>query len=74
MPHPNWQEPPLLIVVRKSGQTATAQEILAFLNGRVAKWWLPANVVFVDALPHTATGKLQKQALRHEFAGYVASV
>ena len=70
-PHPKWQERPLLIVVRKTGVSVTGAEILTFLSERVAKWWLPDDVVFVDSLPHTATGKLQKMRLRQQFADYV---
>ncbi|MEO8010806.1 MAG: 3-(methylthio)propionyl-CoA ligase, partial [Dokdonella sp.] len=57
--HDKWQERPLLIVVRKPGLDLTRASMLAFLSGRVATWWLPDDVVFVDELPHTATGKLQ---------------
>ena len=65
--HPKWDERPLLIVVRKPGQDVTREELLKFYEGRVAKWWIPDDVVFVDALPHTATGKLLKIKLREEF-------
>jgi fatty-acyl-CoA synthase len=68
--HPKWQERPLLIVVRKAGQNASREEVLAFLEGRIAKWWMPDDVVFVDQLPHTATGKLQKTKLREQFKDY----
>jgi fatty-acyl-CoA synthase len=68
--HPKWDERPLLIVVLKPGQTATKGDILAHLAGKVAKWWLPDEVVFIDAIPHSATGKVQKMALRERFAGY----
>ena len=67
LPHPRWQERPLLIVVRKPGVELGRQEILDFLSERVARWWLPDDVVFVDELPHTATGKLQKMKLREQF-------
>lgn len=69
--HPKWQERPLLIVVRKPGSGVTRDEILSFLSQRVAKWWLPDDVAFVDELPHTATGKLQKTKLREQFQGHV---
>lgn len=69
--HPKWQERPLLIVVRKAGTDPEPQEILEYLEGRVAKWWLPDEVVFVDELPHTATGKLQKLKLREQFRDHV---
>jgi acyl-CoA synthetase (AMP-forming)/AMP-acid ligase II len=71
LPHPKWQERPFLIVVRKPGATASREELLAFLSERVAKWWLPDDVAFVDELPHTATGKLQKTKLRDQFRGHV---
>jgi 3-(methylthio)propionyl---CoA ligase len=68
VPHPKWLERPLLVVVRAKGSAVTADEVRAFLAARVAKWWLPEEVAFVDELPHTATGKIQKTALRQRFA------
>jgi acyl-CoA synthetase (AMP-forming)/AMP-acid ligase II len=68
--HPKWQERPLLIVVRKAGQDVTRAQMLRFLEGKVAKWWLPDDVVFVGELPHTATGKLLKTRLREMFSDY----
>lgn len=68
--HSRWQERPLLLAVKKPGANATPDEVLGFMEGKVAKWWLPDEVVFVDELPHTATGKLQKLALREKFKGY----
>jgi len=68
--HPKWDERPLLVVVRKAGAQLTREEMLAFFEGRVAKWWLPDDVVFVDALPHTATGKLLKTKLREDFKNH----
>ena len=65
--HPKWDERPLLILVKKPGATITRDEALEFLKPRVAKWWLPNDVVFVEQLPHTATGKLLKTKLREEF-------
>ena len=70
--HPVWQERPLLLVQPKAGRAPTKQEILDFLAARVAKWWLPDDVVFVDSLPHTATGKLLKTALRERYRGHLA--
>ena len=58
--HPKWDERPLLVVVLKEGQSATKEEILGFFDGKIAKWWMPDDVVFVSAIPHTATGKIQK--------------
>jgi fatty-acyl-CoA synthase len=60
----------LLIVVLKPGQKATRDEILAYLDGKIAKWWMPDDVAFVDDIPHTATGKIQKTTLREQFAKY----
>jgi fatty-acyl-CoA synthase len=68
--HAKWQERPLLIVVKKSGQDVTRDEMLRFLEGKVAKWWLPDDVVFVNEMPHTATGKLLKTRLREMFKDY----
>ncbi|MFM0210949.1 3-(methylthio)propionyl-CoA ligase [Paraburkholderia sediminicola] len=71
--HPKWDERPLLIAVRRPDSTLTAPELLAFYNGRVAKWWTPDDVVFVSELPLTATGKLQKLALRQRFGKHLVS-
>ncbi|MBW3097082.1 long-chain-fatty-acid--CoA ligase [Pseudohoeflea coraliihabitans] len=68
--HPKWSERPLLIVVRKEGTTPTKEDVLGFLDGKIAKWWTPDDVVFVEEIPHTATGKIQKVALREQFADY----
>ncbi len=68
--HPKWGERPLLVVVRGEGAEITREEVIAFVAGKVPKWWLPDDVVFVDELPHTATGKISKIRLREEFAGY----
>jgi acyl-CoA synthetase (AMP-forming)/AMP-acid ligase II len=65
--HPKWDERPLLIVQRKPGATVTREELLAFYQDKVAKWWIPDDVAFVDSLPHTATGKLLKTKLRDDF-------
>ena len=70
VPHPKWDERPLLLVVRKPGTEADRQQILEFLRSRVAKWWLPDDVLFVDALPHTATGKLLKTELRKQYCNH----
>jgi fatty-acyl-CoA synthase len=70
-PHPKWGERPLLVAVRRPGSEVDEAEILEFLAGKVAKWWLPDDVVFVDELPHTATGKIRKSALRERFRDYV---
>lgn len=68
--HPRWDERPLLLIVRKAGAQAGADDIQRFLADKVAKWWLPDDVVFVDALPHTATGKLLKTEVRAKFANH----
>ncbi|CAN5485052.1 fatty-acid--CoA ligase [soil metagenome] len=68
--HPKWDERPLLIVQLKPDQKATREELLAYMDGKIAKWWLPDDVVFVDAIPHTATGKILKTALRDQFKTY----
>jgi fatty-acyl-CoA synthase len=70
VPHPKWQERPLLLVVRKQGASVSAQELLEHLAPRVAKWWLPDAVEFLDELPMTATGKVHKLTLRQRFAQY----
>ena len=68
--HPKWGERPLLVVVLKKDQTATKDEILGFMQGKIAKWWLPDDVAFVEEIPHTATGKIQKTVLRDRFKSY----
>jgi len=70
--HPVWQERPLLIVQPKPGRAPTKESLLAFLGDKIAKWWMPDDVVFVDSLPHTATGKLLKTELRSKFGGHIA--
>jgi acyl-CoA synthetase (AMP-forming)/AMP-acid ligase II len=65
--HPKWDERPLLILVRKPGQALEKQDILDFLRGRVADWWVPDDVVFVDSLPVGGTGKVQKTPLREQY-------
>ena len=70
VPHPKWDERPLLIVVLKPGKTATREELLAYLTGKIAKWWMPDDVQFVEEIPHTATGKIQKTVLREQFGAY----
>jgi len=71
LPHPKWSERPLLIVVRDPGSEISAEEVLAYLDGKIAKWWMPDDVQFVDEIPHTATGKIQKMDLRDTFKDYV---
>ncbi|TFW27088.1 3-(methylthio)propionyl-CoA ligase [Duganella callida] len=68
--HPKWDERPLLVVVPRPGQTLTREELLAHFDGKVAKWWLPDDVVFADALPVGGTGKIQKNRLREQYRDY----
>ena len=68
--HPKWDERPLLVIVLKKGESATKEDILGFMQGKAAKWWMPDDVVFVDEIPHTATGKIQKITLRQQFKDY----
>lgn len=65
--HPKWAERPLLVVVRRQGHELTREEMLAFFDGKVAKWWVPDDVVFVEGLPTGATGKVLKTRLREQF-------
>lgn len=69
--HPKWDERPLLVVVCKPDQSLTREEMLAYYEGKIAKWQIPDDVVFVDEIPHTATGKIQKLKLREQFAHHV---
>ena len=69
-PHPKWDERPLLIVALKPGEAATSDEMLEFLQGKIAKWWTPDEVAFVDAIPLNATGKIDKKAIRAQFEGF----
>jgi len=68
--HPKWDERPLLVIVAKAGRNPTRESILGYMEGKIAKWWMPDDVVFVSEIPHTATGKIQKTALRQTFANY----
>src|SRR4029077_21101654 len=68
--HPKWDERPLLVIVAKPGQQVSREEVLGYLNGKIAKWWMPDDVVFVGDIPHTATGNIQKTALRERFKDY----
>ncbi len=70
MMHPKWDERPVLFVVKKEGQDVSGEEVVNFLSDKVAKWWLPDAVEFVDDIPHTATGKISKKDLRDRFADY----
>ncbi len=68
--HPKWNERPLLLVVKRADARLTREEMLAFYHGKIAKWSAPDDVVFVDELPHTATGKLSKKTLREKYRDY----
>ena len=68
--HPKWDERPLLICVKAEGAEVTGGNVLEIFNGKVADWWIPDEVTFVDELPHTATGKLLKTELRKQFADH----
>jgi len=70
LPHPKWGERPLLIAVREPGAEVDKKAVLAFLQGKIANWWMPNDVVFVEQIPHTATGKIQKMELRQQFADH----
>jgi fatty-acyl-CoA synthase len=68
--HPKWDERPLLLVKLKEGVEATREEFLEFLDGKIAKWWMPDDVVFVDDIPLGATGKIDKKVIRQRMEGY----
>ncbi len=70
MPHPKWDERPVLFVVKKEGHDLSADDVKEFLTGRIAKWWMPDAIEFVDDIPHTATGKISKKDLRARFSDY----
>ena len=71
VPHPKWDERPILLVKLKEGETATKEEFLLFLRGKIAKWWMPDDVVFVDDIPLGATGKIDKKLIRSKMKDYV---
>ena len=68
--HPKWQERPLMLVVRRAGQQVSAEDLTSHLSARLAKWWLPDEILFVDELPHTATGKILKTKLREQYKNH----
>ena len=68
--HPKWDERPVLFVVKKEGADCSDRDVIDYLADKVAKWWLPDAVEFVDDIPHTATGKISKKDLRDRFADY----
>ncbi|MDP2096865.1 MAG: AMP-binding protein, partial [Hydrogenophaga sp.] len=71
MKHPKWDERPIVVVVKKPGAEVSRDELLAFYEGKIAKWQVPDDVVFVDAIPLGATGKMQKMTLRQQLKDYV---
>ena len=70
VPHPKWDERPLLVLKLKPGQSGEPQEFLSFLEGKIAKWWMPDAVAFVDDIPLGATGKIDKKVVRERFKDY----
>jgi fatty-acyl-CoA synthase len=68
--HPKWDERPLLILVLKPGASVTRQDVLNYLEDKIAKWWMPDDVIFVAEIPHTATGKIQKIRLRERYGNH----
>jgi fatty-acyl-CoA synthase len=70
IPHPKWDERPILVCIRKAGSAVSAAEVLDHLKDKVAKWWLPDAIEFVDEIPHTGTGKISKKDLRERFKDY----
>jgi fatty-acyl-CoA synthase len=70
IPHPKWDERPLLLVVRSTGSHVCESDVRSHLATELAKWWLPDAIEFVEELPHTATGKLSKKDLREQYRDY----
>jgi fatty-acyl-CoA synthase len=68
--HPKWDERPILLIQLRPGESATTEEFLAFLDGKIARWWMPDDVLFVDEIPLGATGKIDKKLIRQRIAGY----
>jgi acyl-CoA synthetase (AMP-forming)/AMP-acid ligase II len=68
--HPKWDERPIVVAVKKAGQEVSKDDLLRFYEGKIAKWWMPDDVLFVPELPHTATGKLSKLTLRQQLREY----
>ena len=68
--HPKWDERPLLVVVPKEGRSISRDDLLAYMQGKIAKWWMPDDVIFHDDIPHTATGKISKKTLRDLFKDF----
>ena len=70
MKHPKWDERPLLVIVPAKGKSPGREEVLGFLDGKIAKWWMPDDVQLIEEIPHTAAGKINKLGLREKFADY----
>jgi len=70
MAHPKWDERPIVVVVKKPGAQVSREALLSFYEGKIAKWQIPDDVVFVEAIPLGATGKMLKTKLREQLAGY----
>ena len=68
--HPKWDERPILLIVKKPDAEVGEADILDYLKDKVAKWWLPDEILFVDELPHTATGKILKRQIRDDYKDY----
>jgi fatty-acyl-CoA synthase len=68
--HPKWDERPILLIVKKPGAEVSEASVLDYLKDKVAKWWLPDEIIFVDELPHTATGKILKRQIRDDYKDY----
>ncbi|MGJ8537579.1 MAG: AMP-binding enzyme, partial [Parasphingopyxis sp.] len=68
--HPKWDERPLLLIVKKDGAELSGEDVTNYLSDKIAKWWMPDEVKFVDELPHTATGKILKRQIRDEYKDY----
>jgi fatty-acyl-CoA synthase len=71
VPHPKWDERPLLLIVLKEGASATKEDVIGYVSQNIAKFWIPDDVIFVADLPHTATGKLHKVPLREQYANHL---
>ena len=71
MPHPKWDERPILVIVKKDGADVTRDHVLEHMKDKTARWSMPDDVIFVDEIPHTATGKISKLTLREQLKDYV---
>jgi fatty-acyl-CoA synthase len=69
--HPKWDERPILLAIKNEGADVDEASVLEYLEGKIAKWWMPDAVIFVESLPHTATGKLLKIDLRKDYENYL---